>query len=354
MSYKILNHLVSILRRIAGNRISIPHVMAFLRYNSLLKIFNLLHVIWEKKWGSIIAKSKPFILFLEVNNICNLCCPFCLTGKKNLSGRPKRNMTFDEMKKSIESLEKELYLIQLYNWGEPLLNRELTKFIGYAHKRKIFTMVSSNMNFIRDDIPEQIVDSGLDYFIAAIDGFSHETYSKYRRGGDFSKTITNLKRIMKLKKEKKSRTPFVEWQFVVFRHNQHEIEIARQFAKKIGIDYFHPIRGYIEDPEWLSTLDEYRSEVGAPESINNCARPWTHLNIRVDGGAAACCYEYYKKDDFGNIFSVPFENIWNNEFYRLSRQIISNVSDLGPEKTKSICYRCISKGIRPSFENKQS
>lgn len=341
---------IELSRFILSDRVSLPHVMAFMKYNSPLKFSNLARILLEMKSSKVISRGKPFIMFLEVNNICNLHCPFCLTGKGKTADRPKRNMSLSEMKQSIQAVEKYLYFIQLYNWGEPLLNRDLFKFIDYAHHKRIFTMVSSNMNFVRPNLPYDIVTSGLDYFIAAIDGFSPESYGKYRRGGDFAMAIHGLEDVLRERKQQGVRHPFVEWQYVVFKHNQHEINDARRFAEQIGVDYFHPITGYIEDPDWMTTLPEFRAELGQPTSVAGCMRPWTHLNIRADGGVAACCYEFYKKDDFGNIFDSPFEKIWNNNMFKSAREILSYGTEKTPTATYTICHGCIASGIRPSFE----
>jgi MoaA/NifB/PqqE/SkfB family radical SAM enzyme len=233
------------------------------------------------------------------------------------------------------------------------LNKDLFEFIDYAHKKSIFTMASSNMNFTREALAEQLVESGLDYFIAAIDGFSEDSYVKYRRGGKFHKAIHNLEQVLEARKQKKVSHPFVEWQYVVFSHNQHEIDQAREFAARIGVDYFHPIPGYIEDPEWITTLSPYNEKLGLPESVASCKRPWTHFNVRADGGVASCCYEFFKKDDFGNIFNADFCDIWNNEMFLAARDMLINGIGKASVFSDNICYRCIATGIRPSFE-KQS
>lgn len=341
---------IRLARLVMGERISLPHLMAFTSYNSALKIANLIHVMWEMKLGRIILKSKPFIAFIEVNNICNLHCPFCLTGKGKTVDRPKRNMSISEMKRAIDGVADYLYFIQLYNWGEPLLNKDLFAFINYAHRRRIFTMVSSNMNFIGSSVAEQVVTSGLDYFIAAIDGFSASSYAKYRRGGDFHKALNCLKEVLEIRKGMNKSRPFVEWQYVVFKHNQNEIDAARTFADRIGVDYFHPIPGYIEDPAWITTLPQYRADLGRPESVARCARPWTHFNVRADGGVAACCYEFFKKDDFGNIFQTAFNHVWNNQMFVTAREVLSKGLHRAPKRPSTICHRCVTNGIRPSFE----
>lgn len=344
------NMIIRAARFIMGDRVSLPHLMAFMRYNSILKIANLIHVIWEMKLGRSRVSSKPFIMFLEVNNICNLHCPFCLTGKGKNTDRPARNMTLSEMKKTIEEVSDYLFFIQLYNWGEPLLNKDLFDFIKYAHIRRIFTMASSNMNFVWPSVAEEIVTSGLDYFIAAIDGFSADSYARYRRGGNFENAINNLKEVLDIRKRMGTSRPFIEWQYVVFKHNQHEISAAQRFANSIGVDYFHPIPGYIEDPEWITNLPEYHAELGRHDSVFHCRRPWTHLNVRADGGVASCCYEFYKKDDFDNIFQTPFSQLWNNVMFTTAREILHKGLDKAPRTPLTICHGCVASGKRPSFE----
>lgn len=341
---------INLARLILGNRVALPHLMAFTNNNSMVRIFNLFRTIYEIKLGRSVIASKPFVMFLEVNNICNLHCPFCLTGKGITADRAKRNLSLDEMKRSIEEISDYLYFIQLYNWGEPLLNKDLFEFIRYVKNKRIFTMVSSNMNFVRPHLPEKIVSSGLDYFIAAIDGFSAQSYSKYRRGGDFEGAIKNLEKVMSLRNKSGKVKPFVEWQYVVFRHNQHEIGDAKEYAKSIGVDYFHPIPGYIEDPKWKTTLADYQVELGNPETVSRCVRPWTHLNVRADGGVAACCYEFYKQDDFGNIFENRFSEIWNNEMFQNARLVLKKGLKKSSKTQPTICHRCIASGVRPSFE----
>lgn len=331
-------------------RFSPAHLMAFARYNSLKKMTNFLKVYYEIKMGKSVVKSKPFVLFLETTNICNLHCNFCLCGKGKNGGRTKRHMSFEEMKRSLDEVVDYLYVVQLYNWGEPLLNPDLIKFIKYFHSKRVFTIISSNMNFTQFVLTDEIVRSGLDYFIAAIDGMSAATYKQYRRGGDFNKAIGNLDLLISSKRQLKSSTPFIEWQYVVFRCNEHEVEKAKVFSELLKVDLFNPVPGYIEDLDWLPTRIQYRVNLGQPESVKNCRRLWTHLNIRADGGVASCCYEYFKKDDFANLFDVSFSSVWNNDMFVSAREVVLKGIDNIHPSSHTICHRCIAQGVRPSYE----
>src|SRR5690606_18284829 len=101
--------------------------------------------------------------------------------------------------------------------------------------------------------------------------------------------------------------PFVEWQYIVFRHNEHEVKSTEEMAYRIGINKFTPLPAYVEDEEWLPQSAEFRkTTLYNPERLRNCDRPWSHLNVRADGGVASCCFEFFKADDFGDLDTATF------------------------------------------------
>ena len=96
--------------------------------------------------------------------------------------------------------------------------------------------------------------------------------------------------------------------------------------------------------------DRYRTLLYNPERLKNCDRPWSHLNIRADGGVASCCYEFFKKDDFGDINQATFSQIWNNDFFQESRKLIGQFSRKEKmDDSDIICHGCLESGVRPSY-----
>lgn len=337
-------------RTFFASRLSYSHIEAFLFCNSFKKILNFLLVHYEKAKGAEALKSKPYLFVFEVTNICNLKCPFCLTGKGISGDRAVRHVTFEEAKKIIDEVGDYVYLLQLYTWGEPLLNKDIYKIIAYAKSKRIFVMISTNATVMNEKNNQKLIDSGIDYVMVAVDGGSPETYSKYRVGGNYNQVLKNISNLLDLKKKTGSTRPFVEWQFIVFRHNEHEVDKTEKLAYDIGINKFTPLPAYVEDKDWLPQGKKYKVEAFNPERITNCDRPWTHLNYRADGGIASCCYGFYKKDDFGEAIHTPFNEIWNNECFRKSRKLI--VQKHKKEKLDDsdiICHKCLSSGLRPSF-----
>lgn len=83
-------------------------------------------------------------------------------------------------------------LIQLYNWGEPMLNRELPQIIKMTHDRNVVCAISSNLN-IKHDF-EDVIAAAPDSFRVSISG-NHQTYELTHNGGKWSRLMNNMKKL---------------------------------------------------------------------------------------------------------------------------------------------------------------
>ncbi len=101
---------------------------AFIKYNSIPKLLNLILTEYQKKLRRPYLHSYPYKMIVDTNNICNLRCLHCPTGK-GIAGRQKGFMTFAEFKRIVNEIGKYIYIVDLFNWGEPLLNKEIFKMI---------------------------------------------------------------------------------------------------------------------------------------------------------------------------------------------------------------------------------
>lgn len=133
-------------------------------------------------------------------------------------------------------MKRYLISIDLFNWGEPLFNKQVYDMIRHAYKHHIITSVSTNFNYFSEKSAEALISSGLDFLILSIDGASQETYEQYRVGGDFQKVIQNIKILVDRKRKLGKKTPFICWQFLVMRHNEHEVEIAKKLSQDLRVD----------------------------------------------------------------------------------------------------------------------
>src|SRR6187551_1826381 len=211
----------------------------FLKKLTVRRAFNALKVLssyhysrWTKKpvqWG------LPISISFEPTTSCNLRCPECPSGLRAFS-RPTGMLKKDFFRDTIDQLSKELTYLVFYFQGEPYLNPDFLTMVKYASSKKIYTATSTNAHYLTDENAKKTVESGLDRLIISIDGTTQDVYQQYRVGGKLSKVLEGAANIVKWKKELKSKTPFIIFQFLVVRHNEHQIEDVKRIAREIGVD----------------------------------------------------------------------------------------------------------------------
>ena len=203
----------------------------------------------------------PVELVIDPCDICNLHCPLCPTGQGR-SDRSKGKMSFENFRKIIDELGPYLYRIDLHNWGEPLFNDEIYRMISYAKASNIEVRVSSNLNLINKVKAEKLVKSGLDVLIVSLDGASQETYMQYRKGGNFDKVTNGIKMIKELKTELSTSKPFIIWQFLVMRHNEHEISLVKRIVKELEVNQLDLLAIHCDMGREIFWDDRTRFEIG--------------------------------------------------------------------------------------------
>jgi len=305
----------------------------------------------EKKERRVELHGYPYWLTIDPTNFCNLRCLFCPTGQRRMS-RPQCKMTFEQFKIIIDKLGMYLIHIDLCNWGEPFLNEEIFDMVLYAKRFLIHIKIDTNFTIFDEEKAEKLLNSGLDKIILSIDGASRETYPVYRVGGDFDKVIKNIKILVKKREEMKKNKPFIEWQFLVFRHNEHEIEKARKLAEELGVDTIGFTAPYVRRLNWLSTLEPFRSKHyeikdGRIEFKKNkreiiCNWLWDGITINSDTSISPCCSVEDAKDDFFSKFpeNESIFSIWNSKKYIEARKHVLEERDILHPDSKNICLRC--------------
>src|SRR6187551_977245 len=207
--------------------------LTFRRAWNGLKVLSSFYISkWTKKpvqWG------YPVSISFEPTTSCNLRCPECPSGLRSFT-RPTGMLQKDFFSETIDQLHKDLLYLVFYFQGEPYLNPSFLDMVKYASTKKIYTATSTNAHYLTDINSKRTIASGLDRLIISIDGTTQETYQQYRVGGNLEKVLEGATNIVKWKKELKSKTPFIIFQFLVVRHNEHQIEEIKQLANQVGVD----------------------------------------------------------------------------------------------------------------------
>ena len=307
-------------------------------------------------YASIISKKPvqwglPVSISFEPTTSCNLRCPECPSGLRAFT-RPTGMLEKDFFSQTIDEIHKDLLYLIFYFQGEPYLNTSFLDMVKYASDKGIYTATSTNAHYLNDEAARKTVESGLDRLIISIDGTTQETYKQYRVGGNLEKVIEGAKNIVKWKKELNSKTPFVFFQFLVVKHNEHQIEEIQQLAKEIGVDEVRfksaQVYDYENDPNQLiPTIDKFsrykknKDGTYTPKNklANRCWKLWHANVITWDGLVVPCCFDKDAMHQLGNLKNQSFKTVWNNDNYKQFRAEL-----MMGRKNIDICSNC-SEGV---------
>lgn len=291
------------------------------------------------QWG------MPLSMEIEPTTSCNLRCPQCPSGLREFT-RNTGMLDLPLYKKTIDEIHEDLVWLILYFQGEPFLNKQFLEFVKYAASKNIYTATSSNAHYFTDEMAKATVESGLDRLIISIDGSTQETYGKYRIGGNVEKVIDGTKKLLYWKKKLNKTTPHIIWQFIVFKHNEHQLPEIKRLAKEIGVDELGiktaQIYDYKTSDDFIPTnedLARYRKTDTGYEIknklLNQCWRMWRGSVITWDGLVVPCCFDKDATHRFGDVSTQHFKEVWKGERYNSFRQAI-----LKSRKEIDICTNC--------------
>jgi radical SAM protein with 4Fe4S-binding SPASM domain len=306
----------------------------------------------SKLTGKPVQWGYPISISFEPTTSCNLRCPECPSGLRAFT-RPTGMLQNDFFRQTIDQLSRDLLYLVFYFQGEPYLNPAFLDMVKYASEKGIYTATSTNAHYLTEENARKTVESGLDRLIISIDGTTQDVYQQYRVGGKLHKVLEGARNIVKWKKELKSKTPFVFFQFLVVKPNEHQIEDVKRLAKEIGVDEVRfktaQVYDYENDPNKLiptiSRFSRYRrnkqGEMEIKNSLNNhCWRLWHATVISWDGLVVPCCFDKDAQHPLGDLKGKSFKEVWHNDKYKRFREQV-----LMGRKNIDICANC-SEGTR--------
>ena len=299
---------------------------------------------WTRKpiqWGF------PISISFEPTTSCNLRCPECPSGLRAFT-RATGMLKEDFFSQTIDQLSKDLLYLVFYFQGEPYLNPAFLDMVRYASGKGIYTATSTNAHYLNDANSKKTVESGLDRLIISIDGTTQDVYQQYRIGGNLDKVLEGAKNIVKWKKALKSKTPFIFFQFLVVKPNEHQVEEIKQLGKEIGVDEVRfktaQVYDFQNDPNQLiptiQKFSRYKKNAAGEYEVknsldNHCWRLWHATVITWDGLVVPCCFDKDAQHNLGDLKGKPFKEIWHNEQYiHFRRQILQSRRNI------EICANC--------------
>jgi MoaA/NifB/PqqE/SkfB family radical SAM enzyme len=284
-------------------------------------------------------------LHLEITNNCQASCPMC---NRNINGGREnplikiRNWSLDNFTNilSKEVLEQIEHFYFCGNFGDPILNNDLISMCRYSSlvapnvRIGVHTNGGARSAEWWADLTNVLPERHLVTF--AIDGLE-DTHSLYRVGTKFKKVTENARSFIRA-------GGLAEWVFIKFKHNEHQVEQARELASKWGFEKFtvknssrfilepkvkvvdssNKVTHYIEPSSEVTMkfidkkiIQAYK-EITSMSEINCKVRNDQEVYIDAYGDLYPCCW----------IASVPYSYISIDDAYEVRHEMLRQHWDL--------------------------
>jgi len=181
------------------------------------------------------------------------------------------------------------------NFGDPLMHPDLNEIINFFQNKEI--LISTNASLRSNEWWSDLGKKENVSVTFCIDGIGKE-HELYRRNTSYEKIIENAKAFIQA-------GGIARWQFIVFRHNEHQINQAKKLSKELGfkkINFIYSDRfdtnnkwkvydnnKYLYDLEKSSHQTTLRESLNAPEG----EKYWKLLN--KNKGAITCVWSQERK-----------------------------------------------------------
>ena len=295
---------------------------------------------------TIITPREIQKIRLEASTKCQLKCPNCPTGagagKKQIVGWG--NLSAENFSTLLDR-NPQVREVELSNWGEMFLNKELIEIMRYAHEKDVAltAMNGTNFNSVSEALAEGMVKYRFNRLRLSIDGATPQTYAIFRRNGDFNRVIRNIETVNKYKAKYDSAYPQMYWVFIRFSHNQHEIPSAREHAERLGMRFKVEAN---HDPDY----DQAKAGDPAPEVAAiftkdatdlakewfPCYQMWREPQINFDGHLLGCCHNT-NYGHYGNVFESGLLECLEGELYEYAKGMLLGAN---PERPDIPCAQC--------------
>jgi len=252
--------------------------------------------------------SFPVQARIESTNLCNAHCTIC---PRELLTRVKGVMSFGDFEKLVrECADKGLRELHLQGFGEPFIDKEITKKIRLAAELGIPELfLVTNASLIDEELAEEIVQSGLHRIKISFYGTNYKEYESIHEPLKYEHVRKNIKALARAKRRLNSKTPRIAVQYIGSLHKF--VKFTLQWFR-YALPQFNIPHNYAYGKKYV--------KVKIDKQDRRCpmvARPI--LQVLWDGRVVPCCYDFNARYVLGNALKTSIEQVWNSQGYRRFR-----------------------------------
>lgn len=282
-----------------------------------------------KNYRTVQIPEKAKVFHFDLTTRCNLSCPMCPREIAKLT----KKEDFDINLLGRIPIEETTSILLCGRTGDPSLYPQLFKFIEVCKRRAPKSRIDISTNGATKDAKwwsdlANLLKGYPHNVIFCLDGLD-DTLEKYRKGSNFNKVIENAVSFI-------NNGGHSTWKYVVFKHNEHQLEEAKEYSKTLGFESFIPIFSYhygddFLKPDKFSNIEtKYERNANESTYIHCRMEKLGEFFISYNGYVLPCCHINPSREDgfFNNIEKMnlkdhTFQEIRNLDYFkRLSIKIL--------------------------------
>jgi len=267
-------------------------------------------------------------LTTELTFRCNARCPACHRQKPlsiNLNDS-KYTISLEQFKQLFnpELLQDLQWLMFNGNFGDSIMNKQFREIIAYVKSQGTKIKIHTNGGIHNHDYWTDVgnILSKDDIINFDLDGL-WDTHHIYRINTEFEKVFSNAKSVIATNR------PQVHWKYIVFEHNKHQVEEARQLAETAGFTTFSTVKTSrdVFAPKTGAFVHSKKTQIyeKAERQIHCVWDNWGKWYISPEGLVFRCCWtggHYYDQGEKRFYYPPKFERMFNG-FHVPIQKIIS-------------------------------
>lgn len=142
---------------------------------------------------------------------------------------------------------------------------DIFSIIDFAKRQGLEVTINTNAINLTEHVVEKLIGLNVDQVCVSLDGATPEVNDAVRGHGTFNKILTNLNKLVRLIKEKKS--PMTTGlAFTMLRMNMHQLTDMFKLAVEIGVDAIDFMELYVSGNAY-DNLDKYEFQYTREEAI---------------------------------------------------------------------------------------
>ncbi len=238
-------------------------------------------------------------VYLEITNVCNLSCSFCVG-----TTRKKHFMTTDEFEFLAKSIKPHTNFLYFHLMGEPTLHPELEKLLKIAENLGFKVIITTNGTLLKK-VHEVLLNSDA-LFKVSISLHSFEANSGVNEDSYFNSCFDFADK----SSEKGIITVFRLWNDG--GKNTLNTKIIDKLKIRFSGEWVKNTKGIrIRKKLFIENGEKFEWPMYAENQAENivCYGLKDHIGVLCDGTVVPCCLDYNGNLSLGNLFTDTLDNI---------------------------------------------